>query len=56
MEVNVLGTRLDCVSGDRLLIPGNTEHSAVVGSQGCEFFWSERLDGPLESPVPADLP
>lgn len=29
--------------GDKLIIPGNVEHSAVVGEEGCVFFWSEKL-------------
>lgn len=29
--------------GDKLIIPGNTYHSAKVGENGCDFFWSEKL-------------
>jgi quercetin dioxygenase-like cupin family protein len=32
-----------CHPGDRVLIPGNIEHSAQVGPEGCIFFWSEKL-------------
>lgn len=32
-----------CEAGDRLIIPGNIEHSAKVGNKGCTFFWSEKL-------------
>ena len=43
MEVTVKGERFNCKPGDRVLIPGNTEHSALVGPDGCDFFWSEKL-------------
>ncbi len=32
-----------CEPGDKVIIPGNVEHSATVGAEGCEFFWSEKL-------------
>ena len=32
----------ECRAGDKLLIPGNVEHEAKVGPEGCVFFWSER--------------
>ncbi len=43
MEVRVQGQSFFCSPGDRLIISGNVEHSAWVGSEGCQFFWSERL-------------
>jgi len=30
-------------TGNRFVIPGNVEHSAVVGPKGCVLLWSERL-------------
>ncbi len=32
-----------CRAGDKLVIPGNLDHSALVDNDGCEFFWSEKL-------------
>lgn len=43
MDVEVAGESYRCSAGDKLLIPGNVEHSAVVGPEGCLFFWSEKL-------------
>ncbi len=43
MEVRVKGQEFDCKPGDKLIIPGNLEHSAIVGPEGCTFFWSEKL-------------
>src|SRR5437870_6890179 len=43
MEVTVTDQRFSCQAGDKLLIPGNTVHSAKVGPNGCQFFWSEKL-------------
>jgi len=43
MEVEVTGQKYSCRPGDKLVIPGNFEHSAVVGPEGCLFFWSEKL-------------
>lgn len=43
MEVVVDGKKFSCKSGDKLIIPGNVVHWAVVGSEGCRFFWSEKL-------------
>jgi quercetin dioxygenase-like cupin family protein len=43
MEVEVAGQKYSCLPGDKLIIPGNVEHAAVVGSAGCSFFWSEKL-------------
>lgn len=43
MEVKVKDRTYDCKPGDKLIIAGNVEHSALVGPQGCLFFWSEKL-------------
>jgi len=43
MDVTVGAKRYHCQPGDKLLIPGKTPHAAVVGNEGCVFFWSERL-------------
>ena len=43
MEVRVRGASLQCKPGDKLIIPGNTGHSAVAGPDGCFFLWSEKL-------------
>lgn len=43
MEVRVKGEKYDCRPGDKLIIPGNDEHSAHAGPEGCAFFWSEKL-------------
>ena len=43
MEVKVAGESFRCKPGDKLVIPGNVEHSAVAGARGCVFFWSEKL-------------
>lgn len=43
MKVKVGGNTFECLARDKLLIPGNTLHSAIVGPEGCEFFWSEKL-------------
>jgi len=44
MEVTVKGQKFDCQPGDRLVIPGNSEHAALAGPRGCVFFWSEKLE------------
>lgn len=43
MHVKVADEELDCSKGDKLVIPGNTTHSAIIGPSGCIFFWSEKL-------------
>jgi quercetin dioxygenase-like cupin family protein len=43
LDVTVQGEHYLCKAGDKLLIPGNIEHSAVVKSVGCVYFWSEKL-------------
>jgi len=43
MQVKVQGEEFTFQPGDKLLIPGNTLHSAVVGKNGCVFYWSEKI-------------
>lgn len=43
MTVHVLGEEYQCEPGDKILIPGNIEHSATVGPGGCEFLWAEKM-------------
>jgi len=43
MEVKVGDQNFQCKAGDKLVIAANTPHSAVVSSNGCTFFWSEKL-------------
>jgi quercetin dioxygenase-like cupin family protein len=43
MRVSVQGKTYDCSPGDKLIIRGNEEHSATVGSEGCIYFWSEKI-------------
>ena len=43
MEVRVGRQVYPCGIGDKLVIPGHVEHSAIAGSRGCSFFWSEKL-------------
>ncbi|MBI4080342.1 MAG: cupin domain-containing protein [Candidatus Levybacteria bacterium] len=43
MDVTVHGETYRCLPGDKMIIPGNTPHSAVVGKEGCIFFWSEKI-------------
>lgn len=42
MKVRVEETEYDFEAGDKLVIPGNTPHSGLVGLEGCQFFWSEK--------------
>ena len=43
MKVTVNSKTYDFEPGDKLIIPGNTKHSALVGENGCVFFWSEKV-------------
>jgi quercetin dioxygenase-like cupin family protein len=43
MEVTVEKEQYDFEPGDKLIIPSNTPHSAVVGEKGCTYFWSEKI-------------
>ena len=42
MQVTVKGKAYAFQPGDKLIIPGNTQHNAKVGPKGCKFFWSEK--------------
>ena len=42
MQVEAGGEHFACQSGDLLVIPGSTTHSATTGPQGCTYFWSEQ--------------
>lgn len=43
MRVTVDNDVYECKAGDKLIIRGEVMHSAKVGSEGCTFFWSEKL-------------
>lgn len=43
MCVTVDGKHFQCGPGDKMIVPGNTEHSAIVDPDGCTFFWSEKI-------------
>ncbi len=43
MEVTIDGKTYHCVPGDKCIVPRNMKHSAVVGKDGCVFFWSEKI-------------
>lgn len=43
MKVSVGDETFECRVGDKLIIPGNTPHKALVGDEGCTFFWSEKI-------------
>lgn len=43
MQVTVEDTTYDFEPGDKLIIPGESRHSAVVGKDGCTFYWAEKL-------------
>jgi hypothetical protein len=43
MEVRVGTETFRCVAGDRLEIPGETDHAAVAGPDGCDYLWSEQI-------------
>jgi quercetin dioxygenase-like cupin family protein len=43
MNVKVNGKTYDFEPGDKLIIKGNTQHSAITGKNGCVFFWSEKI-------------
>ena len=47
MDVQAGGRTYRCRAGDQLVIPGNVEHAAWVGPEGCRFFWSEQVRGRL---------
>lgn len=43
MKVKVANQKFQCTPGDKLIIPPNTVHSAIVGPLGCKFYWSEKI-------------
>ena len=43
MTVKVGEKSYECRPGDKFIIAGNVDHSAVVGPEGCVFFWSEKI-------------
>lgn len=43
MTLTVENETFVCKAGDKVLIPGNLIHAAVVGPEGCTFFWSEKV-------------
>lgn len=43
MEVTVDDKTYNCKPGDKLIILGNTIHSGIVGENGCDFLWSEKI-------------
>jgi quercetin dioxygenase-like cupin family protein len=43
MKVTFNGKTYNFEPGDKIIIKGNTRHSAVVGDKGCVFFWSEKI-------------
>ena len=43
MEVKTGGKKYQLEKGDKLIIPGNIAHSALVGPAGCSFFRSEKI-------------
>ncbi len=42
MDVTVGKKIYHCKPGDKLIIPNNTVHKAIVGDAGCTDFWSEK--------------
>jgi hypothetical protein len=43
MDVRVSGETYRCTAGDKLVVPGSTEHAALVGPEGRTFYWSEQV-------------
>jgi mannose-6-phosphate isomerase-like protein (cupin superfamily) len=43
MAVTLGAEDIKCRPGDRLIIPGGVTHAAVMGDQGCIYFWSEQV-------------
>jgi mannose-6-phosphate isomerase-like protein (cupin superfamily) len=43
MKVKVRAQEFDFEPGDKLIIPGNTLHSAVCSADGCTYYWSEKI-------------
>lgn len=43
MEVQIGSNLYQCSAYDRIVIEGGAIHRATVGSNGCEFFWAEKV-------------
>lgn len=43
MNVSVKEKIYNFEPGDKIIITANTPHSAVVGSTGCVYYWSEKI-------------
>ncbi|MCA9385588.1 hypothetical protein KC717_02985 [Candidatus Dojkabacteria bacterium] len=43
MEITIESEVYKCSKGDRIYIPGTILHEAVVGTDGCVFFWAEKV-------------
>jgi uncharacterized protein YjlB len=43
MAVTIDGQTYQCAPGDQVVIPGGVVHAAVVGPEGCTFYWSEQI-------------
>lgn len=43
LEAKIKEDVYECRIGDKLIIPGSTVHSAVIGPEGCRYFWSDRV-------------
>lgn len=42
MELIIGDQGVAAQAGDKIVIPGNIYHQAIIGPGGCTFFWSER--------------
>ncbi len=42
MDVITKEKTYSCKPGDKLILPGNLVHAAIVGEDGCTFFWAQR--------------
>ena len=45
MKVTVNQRTYLCRPFDKLIVPGDTVHQALVGDKGCTFFWAEKVLG-----------
>ena len=43
MKVEFGGEKFKCGKCDSILIPSHMTHTIVSGSEGCTFFWSEKV-------------
>ena len=44
MLLRIVDDFIECLPGDRVLIPSNVVHAAEVAKGGCVFFWAEKLE------------